>query len=145
MSELESQVRGLAGREDSLRDWIFERLHRRFSSETEITKENSGEQFPLILFERGFVLQKEASLQYTVEGTASATLSHRSDLLLCVFNRKMQLCPVLNVEIKYRSCVSDVQSAGVRPNTSKALLSAFDRPSSSLSRKREAYPSDEPG
>jgi hypothetical protein len=114
MADLSLIFSGLNGKEDALRDWIFSRLHEYFSAKTEISANPSDHQIELVLFERGFVLQKEASLAYAVAGNNpenTATLSHKCDLLLSVFNNKMQLCPVLNVEVKYRSCVSDAFKA----------------------------------
>lgn len=95
-----------------MRDWIFARVHRHFSAKTGINEGPSGRQFQLILFERGFVLEKEGRLTYAAEGqTGAKTLSHKSDLLLSVFDKKMRLSPVFNVEVKYRSCVSDAFKA----------------------------------
>lgn len=68
-----------------------------------------GRRLQFALFERCFVLEKEVGLPYSVGG--DGTLSHKSDLLLSIMNNKMHLTPVMNVEIKFRSCVSDAFKA----------------------------------
>jgi len=111
MSGLESQVNDLGGREDALRDLMFARLGIHFSAMSDTSESRADERLAWTLFERGFLLEKEACLNYATEASGVLSLSHKSDLLLSVFSKKMRLCPVLNVEIKYRSCVSDAFKA----------------------------------
>jgi hypothetical protein len=99
----------LNGREDRLRDTIFSRLHSHFLTKTQIDDDPLGKRLQFSLFERWFVLEKEIGLPYSV-GT-DGSLSHKSDLLLSVMNKNMHFAPVMNVEIKFRSCVSDAFKA----------------------------------
>lgn len=70
----------LGGQEDRLRDRIFSRLHAHFSTKAQIDESPLSNRFQFLLFERWFVLEKEAPLQYSVG--ADVALSHKSDLLL---------------------------------------------------------------
>jgi hypothetical protein len=91
-----------------LRDRVFSSLHSHFS-EKQTGEASLSDRLQFLRFERWFILEKEAPLRYSI-GTG-ATLSHKSDLLLSVMNNKMGLTPVMNVEIEFRSCVSDAFKA----------------------------------
>jgi hypothetical protein len=56
-----------------------------------------------------FDIQKEAELKYYV--SADRELSHKCDLVLAVLGQKLHYVPILNVEIKFRSAVTDAFKA----------------------------------
>jgi hypothetical protein len=95
--------------ENCLRDWLFAALHSYFSPKTKIIGESAAGDFHVGMFERMFHIHKEAKLEYLVGD--DHRISHKCDLLLSLTNPKMSRTPILNVEIKYKSSVTDAFKA----------------------------------
>ena len=84
------------GDESKLCDQMFHELHSYFSAKFGVSGKNQTKEFQVTAFERSFSIEKEAKLTYAA-GSGDATLSHKSDLLLSIFNRRMRFTPLLNV------------------------------------------------
>jgi len=84
-------------------------LYAYFRSKTSLLLYHDTDSFRVSLFERMFDIQKEAELKYYV--TPDRQLSHKCDLVLAVWDQKLHYEPVLNVEIKFQSAVTDAFKA----------------------------------
>ncbi len=83
-SESSSGASGFA-REESLRDHIYGELYSYFSRKTSFIEEKGQTSFYVTLFERWFVIEKEASLSYGLE--SNQLLHHKSDLACFIRER----------------------------------------------------------
>ena len=84
-------------------------LYSYFRSKTSLIYSYDSGSFRVSLFERMFDIQKEAQLKYYV--SAEQELSHKCDLVLSIWGQKLLYMPILNVEIKFRSAVTDAFKA----------------------------------
>jgi hypothetical protein len=95
--------------EQDLGHRIYAELYSRFSSKTSFIGKRGETGFYATVFERWFELEREAELSY---GLASGELlRHKCDLVLSIRNPKLSLPPILNIELKFRSPVSDAFKA----------------------------------
>ena len=84
-------------------------LYSYFRSRTSFILYHDRDSFRVSLFERMFDIQKEAELKYYV--SPDRELSHKCDRVLSIWEQKLHYVPILNVEIKFRSSVTDAFKA----------------------------------
>jgi hypothetical protein len=97
--------------EKVLGDSLFVDLCTYFSSLPETVGEievEGSKRVGITVHQRRFSIEKEGPLSYDIDGHS---ISHKSDFVMGVLNSKFKLTPVLNIEIKHRSCVSDAFKA----------------------------------
>lgn len=97
--------------EGNLRDSIFSGMFSFFASKLPSVQSHGG-RVSLILSERMFWIQKELELPYEVPiGSAKATLTHKSDFVITLLGTMFKEVPVMNVELKFKSNVTDAFKA----------------------------------
>ena len=92
-----------------LQEWIFVELYAHFRRKASLVQYREDGSFSYSRFDRMFMIDKEAELEYCSGGGRGST--HKTDLLLSIFNPQVHWTPILNVEIKYKSSVTDAFKA----------------------------------
>ncbi len=95
--------------EECVSKFAFELISEHLSKVWSAHKEEVENKLIFIASERVFVLHTEGGLEYPVAPECS--LSHKSDMMLDVHTSGPLFTPVLNVEIKFRSSVTDAFKA----------------------------------